>query len=97
LDYFIIEINISRQFYHRYAYLRDSERVGIMIDYFKALAKVKISAPINSSFLNSWTPSPLILAGLISGHALKGNLSINTPYHTTFSIKKHRLICRNGR
>uniref|UniRef100_A0A914VHQ5 RUN domain-containing protein n=1 Tax=Plectus sambesii TaxID=2011161 RepID=A0A914VHQ5_9BILA len=60
-----------RQFYHHSAYLRDPEQVDIMISYLKGLSRAKINAPVNSSFLNSWTPTPLILAGLIRGEASK--------------------------
>ena len=60
-------------FYVKSAFLRDSERLEALMGYLKALAKLPIKAPTNSSFLNSWTPSPLILAGLISGKPQRVN------------------------
>lgn len=52
-------------FYTRSAFLRDIEKVEALIGYTKALTRIKINAATNSTFLNSWTPSPLTLAGMI--------------------------------
>lgn len=38
--------------------------------YLKALAKISINAPFNSTVLNNWNPKPLILAGLITEKGL---------------------------
>uniref|UniRef100_A0A7E4VX15 RUN domain-containing protein n=1 Tax=Panagrellus redivivus TaxID=6233 RepID=A0A7E4VX15_PANRE len=54
-------------FYVKNAFLRDSERIEAFLGYLKALSKIPMKTPTNSSLLNSWTPSPLILAGLVSG------------------------------
>uniref|UniRef100_A0AC35FRA6 RUN domain-containing protein n=1 Tax=Panagrolaimus sp. PS1159 TaxID=55785 RepID=A0AC35FRA6_9BILA len=54
-------------FYLKNAFLHDAERLEALNGYLGALTKLPINAPINSSFLNTWTPSPLILSGLISG------------------------------
>lgn len=42
------------------------------IDLLKGLGSLSIHAAVNSSLLNTWTPSPLILAGLVEGKPLKG-------------------------
>lgn len=57
-----VQLNV---FYTRTAFLRDMEKVEALIGYLKALSRVTINAATNSTFLNSWTPSPLILAGMI--------------------------------
>uniref|UniRef100_A0A914ZF33 RUN domain-containing protein n=1 Tax=Panagrolaimus superbus TaxID=310955 RepID=A0A914ZF33_9BILA len=54
-------------FYLKNAFLHDAERLEALMGYLGALTKLPLNAPINSSFLNTWTPSPLILSGLISG------------------------------
>uniref|UniRef100_A0A158R4M8 RUN domain-containing protein n=1 Tax=Syphacia muris TaxID=451379 RepID=A0A158R4M8_9BILA len=54
-------------YYHKHSFLRDFENYHIMIGYLKGIANITIDAPVNSSFLNSWTPTPLILAGLVAG------------------------------
>ena len=56
-----------RAFYHKYAFLRDFESFNVMTGYMKGIANISVNAPVNSSFLNTWTPSPLILAGLVPG------------------------------
>ncbi|KAH7727338.1 RUN domain containing protein [Aphelenchoides avenae] len=58
-------------FYLPTAFLRDEEKVEALRGYLKALSKIPLKAPTNSSFLNTWTPSPLILAGLIRGKPLR--------------------------
>lgn len=55
------------QFYCESAFLRDVDKVETLNGYLKALAKIPLNAPTNSTFLNNWTPSPLILAGLTKG------------------------------
>jgi hypothetical protein len=40
--------------------------VDILIAYMKGLDKLVFNAPINSSILNAWTPTPLKLAGLLT-------------------------------
>ncbi|GMS85263.1 hypothetical protein PENTCL1PPCAC_7438, partial [Pristionchus entomophagus] len=73
------------QFYLEDAFLRDSEQVERTKDMLKSLAGVTISAPTNSSLLNSWTPSPLILAGLVDGKPLRVN---QLPIHRRVSSKE---------
>ena len=63
---------ISRQFYDKLAFLRDLDCIESLNTYLKLLNRVQIEAPINSSLLNNWTPSPLVLAGLVQGKEVKG-------------------------
>ncbi|KAI3419665.1 hypothetical protein GPALN_004099 [Globodera pallida] len=55
------------QFYAVDAFLRDSECISSLDALLKRLNGIRIAAPTNSSLLNAWTPSPLMLAGLIKG------------------------------
>ena len=61
------DVKQLNNFYLKNAFLRDGERLEALMGYLTALTKLPLNAPINSSFLNTWTPSPLILAGLITG------------------------------
>ncbi|KAI6242775.1 RUN domain protein [Aphelenchoides fujianensis] len=45
------------------AFLRDGEKVEALIGYLKALSRIPLDLATNSSCLNIWSPSPLILAG----------------------------------
>ncbi|KAI6184093.1 RUN domain-containing protein [Aphelenchoides bicaudatus] len=54
------------QFYSKSAFLRDGEKVEALNGYLKALAKLPINSPSNSTVLNNWSPKPLALAGLIT-------------------------------
>ncbi|KAI6188316.1 RUN domain containing protein [Aphelenchoides besseyi] len=54
-------------YYKELAFLRDGEKVEALIGYLKALARIPLDLPTNSPFLNQWSPTPLILAGLKSG------------------------------
>jgi hypothetical protein len=58
------------QFYDKSAFIRDPECIEIFNKSLKALSQIQISAPTNSSLLNNWTPTPLILAGLIRGNIM---------------------------
>ncbi|TMS35013.1 hypothetical protein L596_002497 [Steinernema carpocapsae] len=42
-----------------------------MIGYLKAFDRLKFDIPVNSAFLNGWTPSPLILSGVIAGKPMR--------------------------
>uniref|UniRef100_A0A183CN18 RUN domain-containing protein n=1 Tax=Globodera pallida TaxID=36090 RepID=A0A183CN18_GLOPA len=55
------------QFYAVDAFLRDFECISSLDALLKRLNGIRIAAPTNSSLLNAWTPSPLMLAGLIKG------------------------------
>ncbi|KAM3718392.1 Pleckstrin [Dirofilaria immitis] len=55
------------KFYEKWAFLRDAERLIIVLGYIKGLTRLTVDAPINSFSLNTWTPTPLILSGLIVG------------------------------
>jgi hypothetical protein len=61
-----------RIFYRHDACIRDDEESERMLGHLRVVAKLRINAPVNSTFLNSWTPTPLILAGLISGQPVRG-------------------------
>ncbi|KAK0395299.1 hypothetical protein QR680_001213 [Steinernema hermaphroditum] len=62
-----------KRFYVEEAFLRDSERVDTMMGYLKAFDKLKFDIPVNSAFLNGWTPSPLILSGVIQGKPMRAD------------------------
>ena len=59
-------------FYLKDAFICDEISINKLISFLRTFNRIPISAPINSSFLNSWTPSPLILAGLISDNVRRG-------------------------
>ena len=52
------------QFYKRYAFLRDLEAVNVAINLLQGLGRFSFAIPTNSSVLNIWPNSPLLLAGL---------------------------------
>lgn len=55
------------KFYDKWAFLRDTECMNDLLGYMKGLSRLNIEAPVNSFSLNTWTPTPLILSGLIVG------------------------------
>lgn len=65
LSIFVNIRSLFRHYYNRNAFLRDSEEIEVMSNYVRALSKLSFKAPVNSNMLNSWTPTPLKLAGLI--------------------------------
>ncbi|CAI5442309.1 unnamed protein product [Caenorhabditis angaria] len=74
LDLLASEKSAINQFYGNYAFLRylsDNEYSEQIRGILKPLTTIPIYAATNSSFLNRWTPTPLILAGLSSGDPLK--------------------------
>ncbi|EFO91452.1 hypothetical protein CRE_11842 [Caenorhabditis remanei] len=74
LDLLATEITAIQQFYSDEAFLRlltNSEHSERIRGLLKPLTSLPISAATNSSFLNTWTPTPLILAGLMTGEPLK--------------------------
>ncbi|CAD5211006.1 unnamed protein product [Bursaphelenchus okinawaensis] len=80
-----------QQFYGEAAFLRDSDKVETFIGYLKALSKVKLNVPTNSTFLNTWTPTPLVLAGLMHEKSVKVSSLITSKKeidggHTSFSL-----------
>ncbi|CCO25899.1 RUN domain-containing protein [Caenorhabditis elegans] len=93
LDLLAAEATAIQQFYSDDAFLRllsdgdQSERIRGLL---KPLSSLPISAATNSSFLNTWTPTPLILAGLMDGQPLKvGTLKARPnpkPAHLTEEI-----------
>ncbi|VDO36278.1 unnamed protein product [Onchocerca flexuosa] len=58
---------VLSKFYEKWAFLRDTERMNILSGYIKGLTRLTVDAPVNSFSLNAWTPTPLILSGLIIG------------------------------
>lgn len=65
------ETKAINQFYDEKALLRDEEEMSKVTGLLKSLDRLPVCAAVNSSFLNTWTPSPLILAGLVDGKPLK--------------------------
>ncbi|KAK6733114.1 hypothetical protein RB195_017090 [Necator americanus] len=65
------ETKAMNQFYSEISFLRDAEHMDKAMDLLKGLGSLPINAAVNSSLLNTWTPSPLILAGLVHGKPLK--------------------------
>ncbi|KAL3101078.1 hypothetical protein niasHS_001538 [Heterodera schachtii] len=65
ISMFVKDTRQMKQFYADDAFLRDSECVNSLGVHLKRINGLKIAAPTNSSLLNTWTPSPLSLAGLI--------------------------------
>ncbi|MFH4975028.1 hypothetical protein AB6A40_001737 [Gnathostoma spinigerum] len=59
------------KFYKENAYLRDPRQTSLMLHSLKALSRFIINIPVNSSLLNTWIPTPLILSGLITGKPAK--------------------------
>uniref|UniRef100_A0A915AFS7 RUN domain-containing protein n=1 Tax=Parascaris univalens TaxID=6257 RepID=A0A915AFS7_PARUN len=55
------------KYYDKSAYLRDLEHFNLMIGCIKAIAELGLCVPINNPLLNTWTPTPLILSGLVAG------------------------------
>uniref|UniRef100_F1KTF9 Pleckstriny domain-containing family M member 3 n=1 Tax=Ascaris suum TaxID=6253 RepID=F1KTF9_ASCSU len=55
------------KYYDKSAYLRDLEHFNLMIGCVKAIAELGLCIPINNPLLNTWTPTPLILSGLVAG------------------------------
>ncbi|KAF8362744.1 cup-14 [Pristionchus pacificus] len=80
------------QFYSEDAFIRDGERVVILKDLLKSLNGVTITAPTNSSLLNTWTPSPLILAGLVDGKPLR----VGAILHRRISSKEDSTAAETG-
>ncbi|CAI2330780.1 unnamed protein product [Caenorhabditis sp. 36 PRJEB53466] len=74
MDQLAAETNAIQQFYNEDAFLRllaDPDHSARICGLLKPLTSLPISAATNSSFLNTWTPTPLILAGLMTGEPLK--------------------------
>ncbi|ESO83659.1 hypothetical protein LOTGIDRAFT_236498 [Lottia gigantea] len=59
-------------FYQPTSYLLDIEQPGILTSYMKGLLELQFILSYNSSVLNSWTTTPLSLAGIIE----KPNITI---------------------
>ncbi|VDK49282.1 unnamed protein product [Anisakis simplex] len=56
------------KYYDKSAYLRDLEHFNLMVGCVKSMSEIDLlHIPINSPFLNAWTPTPLILSGLVAG------------------------------
>ncbi|CAG0878671.1 unnamed protein product [Darwinula stevensoni] len=52
--------------YHSHAYMRDAEEPEIMLKYLESLETYSFKLAFNSSVLNKWTVTPLLLAGVWS-------------------------------
>ncbi|CAJ0607999.1 unnamed protein product [Cylicocyclus nassatus] len=86
LQLLLRETKALNQFYGENAFLRDSEVMDKVVELSKGLGSLPIKAPVNSSLLNTWTPSPLILAGLVNGRALK--VGVLTPRQRSASLRE---------
>ncbi|XP_021372835.1 pleckstrin homology domain-containing family M member 1-like isoform X2 [Mizuhopecten yessoensis] len=65
VDAMLADKKTLEMFYHRTAYLRDHEQPEIFKSYLKGLMSLEFKLSYNSRVLNSWSKSPLILAGLL--------------------------------
>ncbi|XP_013416946.1 uncharacterized protein LOC106178352 isoform X1 [Lingula anatina] len=64
LEAMINEQSTVKYWYRRTAFLRDPEQPGILKTYLQGLASFKFQLSYNSSVLNVWTITPLILVGI---------------------------------
>ncbi|ELT95863.1 hypothetical protein CAPTEDRAFT_223563 [Capitella teleta] len=55
------------RYYQAFAYLRDDEQCDIFKSYIQSLSYFAFELSYNSSVLNLWTTTPLILAGYVKG------------------------------
>ncbi|XP_069114407.1 pleckstrin homology domain-containing family M member 1-like isoform X2 [Argopecten irradians] len=65
VDAMLADKKALESFYHRTAYLRDHEQPEIFKSYLKGLMSLEFKLSYNSRVLNSWSKTPLILAGLL--------------------------------
>ncbi|EYC08822.1 hypothetical protein Y032_0064g3547 [Ancylostoma ceylanicum] len=86
LQLLLRETKAINQFYGENAYLRDGEQMDKVLDLLKGLGSLPIHAAVNSSLLNTWTPSPLILAGLVDGKPLK--VGVLAPRQRSSSLRE---------
>ena len=57
-----------------------------------------LQTAVNSALLNTWTPSPLILAGLVSGKPQKGTICLSNLKRTSkFSVSASSRSSRQPR
>ncbi|KAL3994923.1 hypothetical protein ACH3XW_23715 [Acanthocheilonema viteae] len=74
------------KFYEKWAFLRDTEHMNVLSDYMKGVTGLIVEAPVNSFSLNTWTPTPLILSGLIAGEPAKLKQSVKCRYRRGASL-----------
>ncbi|CAH1772702.1 unnamed protein product [Owenia fusiformis] len=65
LDAMLKDKATVKYFYKRTSYLRDEEQPEILKSYLLSLTSYSFQLSYNSSVLNIWTPTPLILCGLL--------------------------------
>ncbi|KAL3861959.1 hypothetical protein ACJMK2_007966 [Sinanodonta woodiana] len=66
VDAVISDKDSLQYYYNRHSYLRDLEQPEILKTYLKGLMAFEFKLSYNSSVLNSWGTTPLVLAGLIT-------------------------------
>ncbi|VDK67158.1 unnamed protein product [Litomosoides sigmodontis] len=91
------------KFYDKWAFLRDTEHTNMLSGYMKGVTRLTVQAPVNSFSLNTWTPTPLILAGLIAGEPARlkqpvkcryrGRSSLNTLEDTELAENVSQSLC----
>lgn len=64
IDAMTADHSTLESFYYQLAYLRDLEQPGIFKSYVQGLMAFQFELPYNSSVLNSWMNTPLLLAGI---------------------------------
>ncbi|CAG9534871.1 unnamed protein product [Cercopithifilaria johnstoni] len=74
------------KFYEKWAFLRDAELMNVLSGYMKGLTRLIVQAPVNSFSLNTWTPTPLILSGLIAGEPARLKQSVKCRYRDGGSL-----------
>ncbi|VDM41731.1 unnamed protein product [Toxocara canis] len=74
ISMWFVLVELVSKFYDKSAYLRDLEHFNLMIGCVKAISELDLYIPINSPFLNTWTPTPLILSGLVAGKPARRNV-----------------------
>ncbi|XP_067658707.1 pleckstrin homology domain-containing family M member 1-like isoform X2 [Haliotis asinina] len=65
IDSVVADAKTLQYYYHATAYLRDHEHPGILKSYLSGLMTLTFQLSYNSSVLNDWMSTPLVLAGLL--------------------------------
>uniref|UniRef100_A0A915PVS1 RUN domain-containing protein n=1 Tax=Setaria digitata TaxID=48799 RepID=A0A915PVS1_9BILA len=84
------------KFYEKWAFLRDTERMIVLSGYIKGLTRLTVEAPVNSFLLNAWTPTPLILSGLIAGEPARLKQLIKCHRRGSLSILEDTELAENA-
>ncbi|GAB1611016.1 sorting nexin-29-like isoform X2 [Argonauta hians] len=76
VDAMVADIHALDSFYYQLSYLRDLEQPGILKSYVQGITAFQFELPYNSSVLNSWMNTPLLLAGVDGGTSFSDAISI---------------------